>query len=250
MRTVIHEMRNHLAVAVANIEAFIDGKFEPTQARLTAVLQALNELDVLMNDLGPAVVNDEMHSRFEPIDVCQLILNEATAMEAAAEEKGIVFSVVRCARQEPDCANFCGDPVRIGQIIKNVVLNAIRYTPTGRSIVFDCHRDAGQLVFCVSDEGAGIPPEELGHIFDVGFRGGAAAAHPGSGLGLSLVKSLVEEHGGSIAVDSVPGHGATFVVRLPGTVVGASEGVCRTCVATGGHPSDRAASAKTFIPAS
>jgi len=243
-------MRNHLAVAVANIEAFIDGKFEPTRARLTAVLQALNELDVLMNDLGPTVVNGEMHSRCEPIDVCQLILNEATAMEAAAEEKGIVFSVVRCTQREPDCANFYGDPVRIGQILKNVMLNAIRYTPTGRSIVLDCHRDAGQLVFRVSDEGPGIPPEELGHIFDAGFRGDAAAAHPGSGLGLSLVKSLVEEHGGTIDVDSVPGHGATFVVRLPGTVAGASERVCQDCMATGEHPSDRATSAKTFIPAS
>ncbi|MFY9780043.1 MAG: HAMP domain-containing sensor histidine kinase [Candidatus Baltobacteraceae bacterium] len=234
MRTVIHEMRNQLAVAVANIEAFIDGKFEPSHERLTAVLQALNELDVLMNDLRSSASPVGMRSRFESINVCELIRNEATAMEAKAEEKGVQLSIVRCAHPVPGCLEFYGDPVRIGQILKNVMLNAIRYTPTGRSIVIDCHRESDQVVFQVSDEGPGIPAQEFGRIFEDGFRGDAAAELPGSGIGLSLVKSLVEEHGGSIDVESVPGHGATFMVRLPGTVGGGASGEngspsCKVC---------------------
>ncbi|MGP6157280.1 MAG: sensor histidine kinase [Vulcanimicrobiaceae bacterium] len=230
MRTVIHEMRNQLAVAVANIEAFIDGKFEPSHERLMAVLQALNELDVLMNDLRSTSAAVEMPSRFESINVCELIRNEATAMEAKAEEKGVALSIVRCAHPAAECLDFYGDPVRIGQILKNVMLNAIRYTPTGRSIVLDCHREANHLVFQVSDEGPGIPEQEFGHIFEDGFRGHAAFETEGSGIGLSLVKSLVEEHGGSIEVESIPGHGATFMVRLPGTVVReGGAGGCDTC---------------------
>lgn len=238
MRTVIHEMRNQLAVAVANIEAFIDGKFEPSHERLTAVLQALNELDVLMNDLRSTSAPADMHSRFESINVCALIRNEATAMEAKAEEKGVQLSIVRCAHPAASCLGFYGDPVRIGQILKNVMLNAIRYTPTGRSIVIDCHREANHLVFQVSDEGPGIPEEEFGHIFEDGFRGDAAVEFPGSGIGLSLVKSIVEEHGGSIEVESEPGRGATFMVRLPGTIVNGTGGGgagCDACLGSCGH---------------
>ena len=216
MRKVIHEMRNQLAVAVANIEAFIDGKFEPSHERLSAVLQALNELDVLMNDLHSTAASGDMPSRLQTINVCELINNEATAMEAKAEEKGVQLNVVRCAQPCADCMRFYGDPVRIGQILKNVMLNAIRYTPTGRSIVVDCHRETDEVVFRVSDEGPGIPEQDVERIFEEGFRGDAAAAVPGSGIGLSLVKSLVEEHGGTIEVQSAPGQGATFVVRLPG----------------------------------
>ena len=230
-------MRNQLAVAVANIEAFIDGKFEPSHERLTAVLQALNELDVLMNDLRANSAQVGMPSRFEAIDVCKLIRNEATAMEAKADEKGVQLSIVRCAHSAPGCLEFYGDPVRIGQILKNVMLNAIRYTPTGRSIVLDCHREADHLVFQVSDEGPGIPEQEFEHIFEDGFRGDAAAELPGSGIGLSLVKSLVEEHGGSIEVASLPGHGTTFLVRLPGTVLrGTSEeNGCNICFGSSNH---------------
>jgi signal transduction histidine kinase len=227
-------MRNQLAVAVANIEAFIDGKFEPSHERLSAVLQALYELDVLMNDLRSASAPGDMHSRFESINVCELIRKEATAMEAKAEEKGVQLSIVRCAKPDAACLGFYGDPVRIGQILKNVMLNAIRYTPTGRSIVIDCHREADQLVFQVSDEGPGIPADEFGHIFEDGFRGDAAADVPGSGIGLSVVKSMVNEHGGSIDVQSVPGHGATFIVRLPGRLADETSG-CDACLGSCSH---------------
>ena len=215
MRTVIHEIRNHLAVAVANIEAFIDGQLEPTHNRLNAVLQALHEVGSLLGDLTP---NEPaaMHSELRSIDVCRLIANEATAMEATAREHGVDFRVDRCEEVHPACRSFLGDPVRIGQIVTNVMSNAIRYTPRGGAIDVDCHRGPGELVFTVSDGGPGVEPAETSRIFESGFRGSASGATEGSGIGLSLVKSFIEEHGGSVAVGSSAGHGATFTVRLPG----------------------------------
>ena len=231
MREVVHGMRNQLAVAVANIEAFIDGKIEPSTARLHAVLQALSELDVLMNDLSRAKKAEEdragtagldgrpsssMETNMQAIDVCGLILNEATAMEATAQAKGVRFGVHRCLVPNAACASFYGDPARIGQILKNVLLNAIRYTPAGGAVEVNCLRRDGSLVFTVDDGGPGVADDELLKIFERGFRGSASASTPGSGIGLALVKNFVEQQGGSIVVSRAPQGGAEFTVTLPG----------------------------------
>jgi signal transduction histidine kinase len=240
-------MRNQLAVAVANIEAFIDGKIEPTTARLNAVLQALGELDVLMNDLSRLRVAEELRSAREPadaapvpsgmpttmqrIDVCALVLNEATVMEATAQAKGVRFSVHQCTVPDPACTSFVGDPARIGQILKNVLLNAIRYTPAGGSVEVNCVRRDGSLVLTVDDGGPGVSDAEVSRIFEHGFRGSASGSSPGSGIGLALVKSFVEQQGGSISVGRSPQGGAEFVVALPG-VAAIGDGGCLACGVT------------------
>jgi signal transduction histidine kinase len=210
-------MRNHLAIAVANIEAFIDGKLDPTPARLAAVLQALQELDVLMNDIGP----EERLAQSEPrtIDLCELLRRDLTSIEAAAEEKGIQLECRRCDGAHEACRSFTGDPVRIGQIVKNVLLNAIHYTPAGKIVSVDCSRGGGELRFSVSDQGPGVPHVEQERIFETGYRGTAAAGKPGSGLGLSIARQLAEEHGGTVEVRSDGRTGTTFTVRLPGSPV-------------------------------
>ncbi len=236
MRTVIHEMRNHLAVAVANVEAFIDGKLEPSTARLTAVLQALNEIDVLLNDLRPYAAQkpaEEPHKlevHAQKVDICGVITNELLGLEAFAKEHGIDYSVGRCDEIASGCARFIGDPRRVSEIVTNVVGNAIRYTQRGGHIYVDCHRVAGQLQLTVMDDGPGIAADELARIFERGYRSSATAQVPGSGLGLALVQEFVGEHGGSVEVESEPGRGATFTIRLPGIVD--AGGDCQTC---GGH---------------
>jgi len=212
-------MRNHLAVATSNIEAFLDGKLEPTEARLAAVLHALAEVDVLINDLPRAETARPMELHGQSIDVCGLIANESTAMEAFASERGVHFQVERCACVDAACKNFYGDPQRIGQVVTNVLTNAIRYTPRGGRVGVVCRREGGCLEFTVNDDGPGIAADDLPRIFEPGFRGKSAGEHHGSGLGLSLVKEFVERQGGSVAVSSTPLSGATFTVRLPGTPV-------------------------------
>ena len=222
MKTVIHEMRNHLAVAVANVEAFIEGRIVPTQARLNSVMQALNEVDRLIGDLDVVERGGDsartMRSELRTIDVCALIANEAMGMESAAHERGVDFTIRRCEAVHPACHAFRGDPDRIGQVVNNVISNAIRYTPPGGAVEVDCQRGPGELVFSVIDDGPGIAQSEQDHVFERGFRGRAAAGTEGSGFGLALVRSFVEQHGGTIDLVSRvgPGHGTTFTIKLPG----------------------------------
>jgi two-component system sensor histidine kinase BaeS len=232
VRTIIHEMRNQLAVAVANVEAFIDGKLQATPERLQGVLQVLSVLDDLIDELGPYIPLNASapaarmglsNSRMREIDICELIANEARAIEATALEKGLRYEVSRCQTKDPACACFIGDPARVAEVIQNVLLNAVRYTPPGGAVSVDCRRSCTDLVFSVRDTGAGIASEEQGMIFDAGFRGSASEGTIGSGLGLAVVKRFVEEQGGTVVVESDRGDGATFIVTLPGSVSGGDD---------------------------
>ena len=214
MKRVAHEMRNQLAVAVANIEAFIDGKLEPTPRRLGAVLQALHELDALIDDVGgPAAVRMDNDPRV--VDICAIITNEILAIEAATAEKRLTFSVDQCPATHAACRSFAVDPVRIGQVLKNLLLNAVRYTPAGGEVAVECRRDGGHFVFSVANDGPGIAPADLPHVFEAGYRVAAGEFVPGSGMGLTVARQMVEAHGGTISVESIPNERTTFTVRLP-----------------------------------
>lgn len=230
MKAAIHEIRNHLAVAMAGVEAFLDRKWEPTEAHLSGVLQALREVDALIDDL-PRDRTIEFETRLAPIDVCRLIRNELAAMEGFALERGIRLEVRACSATHAACAGFYGDSMRIAEIVTNLLTNAVRYTPAGGAVTVTCGRDAGTLTLSVTDEGPGIRPDERERIFERGFRGQAAASGngSGSGIGLALVKQFVERQGGSIEVlDAAPG--ATFVVKLPGE---RHDAPCRACAPSG-----------------
>ena len=229
MKTIVHEMRNQLAVAVANIEAFIDGKLEPSPRRLRAVLQALSELDVLLNDVD-RLQPEPMPSRPRIVDICAVITNEVLAIEGAAAEKQVRLSVHQCPRTHAECRSFTGDPVRIGQVVKNLLLNAIRYTVPGGMVAVDCHREPESFAFSVSNDGPGIDAADLPHLFEPGYRAAATAHVAGSGMGLTIAQRIVEAHGGTVSVASRKGEGATFTVRLPDTTSTAACSACLTQV--------------------
>ncbi|MEO7039144.1 MAG: ATP-binding protein [Candidatus Elarobacter sp.] len=218
MRRVLHEIRNHLAVAIANVEAFRDGVLEPSPKRLAAVLQALKEVEVLLGELTPgrAAQQTTLAAEIRPINVCDVITNEVLSFEAAAAEREIAFRVQQCTTHEPACLNFAGDPVRVAEIVNNVVSNAIRYTPRGGRIDVDCRRSGGALTLIIAHSGPGVQSSEVGRIFDAGSRGAASVEKEGSGAGLALVKRFVEEHGGTVEVDDASHGGARFTVSLPG----------------------------------
>ena len=108
-----------------------------------------------------------------------------------------------------------GDRTRLEQVAANLVDNAVKYTPAGGRVEISIGREADRAFFRVADTGPGIPSDELPRIWDRLFRGDASRAERGLGLGLSLVKAIVEAHGGSVSVDSQRGAGATFTVWLP-----------------------------------
>ncbi len=214
MRAAIHEMRNHLCVAMAGIEAFLDGKLEPNGDRLNAVFQALRDVDLLIDDL-PCDVAVRLPTRVVPLDVCALLATRVTAMEGVAAEHGVRLNLVRCTLAHGDRSDFLGDPIRIAQIVTNIVINAIRHSPPGGVVDVAIRRDAAGVRCGVSDQGPGIAVPERARIFERGYRGPARGFAPGSGLGLALVKQFVEHAGGTIRVGDAPGHGATFVITLP-----------------------------------
>jgi len=219
MRSLVHEMRNQLAIATATIEAFLDGKLEPNEKRLTSVLQALSAIDVLIEDI-PSVASSAslvpgvaMEIERKPINLCQLIDVAVEAMHASMAEKSISLHHEVCGYVNPECALFMGDAVRIRQILQNVMLNAIAYTPVGGNISIDCHREDGGLEISIRDTGPGLSELDLEHVFEPGYRGSAAADVPGSGFGLSIVKRLLDGQGGSIRAERRE-RGAAFHVRL------------------------------------
>jgi signal transduction histidine kinase len=109
-----------------------------------------------------------------------------------------------------------GSPIRLRQMIANLLENAIRYTPSGGTVRVEAEAEGDQVILRVSDTGPGVPPADQPYLFDKFFRASNVPEHvPGTGLGLSIVKSIVDNHGGRIWVDSTLGAGTTFTVVLP-----------------------------------
>lgn len=106
---------------------------------------------------------------------------------------------------------------RIGQVLRNLLNNAVTHTPTNGTIHVSVTSNGAVVMLDIVDSGTGIPPEQLPHIWDRFFRGDRARtrATGGAGLGLAIVKQLVQAHGGSVGVTSAPGRGTTFTVCLP-----------------------------------
>src|SRR4029079_18208350 len=126
--------------------------------------------------------------------------HERTAAESGVELRAVI---------SPGATHLGGDRDRLEQALQNLAANALRYAPTGSTVTLGARRDGDAIVLEVTDHGAGISPEHLPHVFDRFFKGDASRAirrgDGGSGLGLSIVKAIVERHGGTVAVDSRPG---------------------------------------------
>jgi signal transduction histidine kinase len=131
----------------------------------------------------------------------------------AAEEAGVTIRTAIAS----DSTDVRGDRDRLEQALQNLAANALRYAPSGSAITLDARRDGDVVVLSVADQGPGIPPEHLPHVFDRFFKADASRAFGqgtgGSGLGLSIVKAIVERHGGTVSVDSAPGR-TVFCLKL------------------------------------
>jgi two-component system CheB/CheR fusion protein len=144
----------------------------------------------------------------------EIVAEAVEAVRPALEARHHALEVVRA----PDDPRVEGDPVRLTQIFINLLQNAIRYTPKGGQITVSAAREADQAVVRVRDNGVGIDPRDLPHIFDLFHQVGASSSQrpEGLGIGLTLARRLVELHGGTITAHSAgPGQGSEFVVALP-----------------------------------
>jgi signal transduction histidine kinase len=147
----------------------------------------------------------------EWVDLARLAADSVESARAAAESKGLVLRL----SDEVDLPPLWADPLRLTQLLDNLLSNALKFTPEGGTVSVTVARRAETAHLEISDTGVGIPEQELGDLFKRFFRASTTASAPGTGLGLSIAESIVEVHGGTISVESEVGAGTTFSVDLP-----------------------------------
>jgi signal transduction histidine kinase len=208
---VAHELRTPLSVIQGSTEGMIDGLYPPDRAHLEPLLEEIRVMARLLDDLRTLSTAEAGALRLhrELVEPERLTEEALAAYRAGAGAAGITLEV-RIADGLPD---IDVDPVRIGQVLANLLSNAVRHTPAGGSVVISAGRaDAGGVAFAVEDSGPGIPPDVLPHVFDRFVKAGDSR---GAGLGLAIAKALVEAHGGTIDATSDPGRGTTIRFVLP-----------------------------------
>ncbi len=148
----------------------------------------------------------------EEVDLRRIVEQAVEAARPAADKRDIELSTH--VEGSPECS---GDPQRLGQVVDNLLSNAIKFTPKGGRVAVSLSARDGLAAIEVTDSGMGIPESEQRHLFDRLYRAPSAMASaiPGVGLGLTIVKAIVDAHHGRIAVESEPGAGATFRVEIP-----------------------------------
>ncbi|HYY09162.1 MAG TPA: ATP-binding protein [Actinomycetota bacterium] len=206
---VTHELRTPLSVIRASLEAFVDGLYPTDEAHLRSVLEETTVMSRLLDDLQTLSTAEAGVLRLhrEPTAPGDLVDVAVESFAAQARERGIALR----ADVEPDLPPIEVDRLRIGEVLANLLSNAVRHTARGGDVVAAVRRTPAGLELSVSDTGPGIPPEQLPHVFD---RFSRSPDSPGAGLGLAIAKSLVEAHGGTIRADSSPS-GTTIGFTLP-----------------------------------
>jgi len=205
---VAHELRTPLAAMTVELEAMVDGVLPMDMERVGSLHEETGRLRTMLDgidDLTQAQASSLTVS-LQQIDLPEFLKNIGDRFSIQAREQGVLLEV--SDREETVYA----DPDRLSQIIINLLSNAIRAVPEGGSVNLDYGRIASGVYIEISDTGPGIPGEDLPHIFERFYSGPGG----GLGLGLTIVKELVDAHGGEITVNSEAGKGTTVRVTLPG----------------------------------
>ena len=206
-----HELRTPLTVLQGELEAMLDGVHAADPQHLEAALDETRVLSRLVDDLRTLALADAgtLALHREPTDLDILVQEIALSMRPAGDTGGP--TIATDAADELPLADV--DPVRIREVLTNLVGNALRYAPPGSAVTISTHRGEGAqtVLLSVTDAGPGIPPDLLPHVFDRFARG---AESRGSGLGLAIARQLVEAHGGHIGAESSPA-GTRFWFDLP-----------------------------------
>jgi signal transduction histidine kinase len=210
MADVAHELRTPLSVVQGRLEGLVDGVYPADAAHLEPLLDETRVLTRLVEDLR-TLSNAEsgmLTLQREPTDVGMLVRDAVDAIDDEARRLGVTVTV----EDDPAPAPVNVDPVRMRQVVVNLLANAVRHGGSGSSVTARVQAVAGGIAIAVADTGPGIPAEEVPRVFDR-FR--KRAGSTGSGLGLTIARTLARAHGGDIDVDSRPGAGTTMTVRVP-----------------------------------
>ncbi len=212
-----HELKTPLATMKIMIESLI---YQPDMDKnlrtefMTDINNEIDRLSAIVSDLLTLVQMDSQNVKLtrENLSIAQLIKDNAHRLTPIANQKG-----QKIVLQLQDSCDIYADKSKLNQVIYNLMENAVKYTQASGVIKVSLQRQGRNAIFKVSDNGPGIPKENLPHIFDRFYRVDKARSREkgGTGLGLSIVHQLVLLHGGAISVESEEGRGATFIVELP-----------------------------------
>jgi len=214
---VAHDLRTPLARLRAELEEGLrDGA--DAEARRRSLSAAVEEADRVSSTLTTLMdiseaENGAMALRRERLDARESLRESVDLYEDVAEEKGIALEL-----DVPDGLAVSADRARLRQALANLVDNALKYTPRGGRVRLSARTEGAWVVFECADDGPGISPEDLPRIWDRLYRGDQSRSERGLGLGLSLVRAIARAHGGEATVESSPGQGAAFRLRIPARI--------------------------------
>jgi signal transduction histidine kinase/DNA-binding NarL/FixJ family response regulator len=220
--TVAHDLKNPLSVILGRTEMLteliaVGSSRETVTAQVEHIRDASRRLTAMVDHLISDAMADafDISIRREPVDIAALVGEVADANQPLAVNKQQSIDV-----SAPTSFVTMCDADRMREAIDNLISNAIKYSPIGGRISILVDNDASNAVIRVADEGAGLSPEDLGRLFGRFQRLSAkpTAGESSTGLGLSIVKRIIDMHGGEVTADSAgPGQGSTFTIRLPAT---------------------------------
>ena len=214
LANIAHELKTPLAVLQGHLESMLDGVEEPEPEKLFSMQEEVMRLTRLVGDLRDLSLAQvhQLELHLQPVDLGEKAERAAELLEPLLEEKRLHF----VKNMAPSLPVRQLDPDRVNQILYNLITNAIRYTHPGTAILLQTEPVGKRVRLIIADEGPGIAPEDLDHIFEQFYRGDKSRnrASGGSGIGLSLAKSFVEAQGGTITARNRKEGGAEFVVEL------------------------------------
>lgn len=208
---VAHELRTPLTILRGHCEALVDGVEEPTPERLASLHEEVLRLGRIVEDVEALAAAEAagLGLRDADVDLAEVAGNIVELLRPQFEAGEVEL------RAELEPVVVRGDADRLAQVVSNLLANASKFTPAGGHVVVSLRRDGARAVLRVADDGAGIPADELAHVFTRFWRGRGAAAVGGSGIGLAVVDELVRAHGGTVEVAAPSEGGAVFTVAIP-----------------------------------
>ncbi|MBI3449598.1 MAG: HAMP domain-containing histidine kinase [Acidobacteria bacterium] len=212
---VAHELRTPLTNIRGQLEAIQDELVTADRAAIDSLHEEAMLLKRVVDDLQEMALAEagELRLAIGDLDATSEIAKAVAAVQAPARAAGVTVAAGTAEGE----LRLAADPERLGQILRNLLSNAIAHTPAGGQVVVGARRAGGVCEISVRDTGEGIAAEHLPFVFERFYRAdpSRARATGGAGLGLAIVKQLAEAHGGSVRVESVTGKGSTFTVTLP-----------------------------------
>ncbi len=212
-----HDLKTPVVGMAGLIRRLVQGKVGPLSAEQTKYLATVDREMARVEKLITSFLEfARLDLRLltphpEAIQVAEECREVITLLTPLAEAKGMKLETGFPGKLPP----LRVDPLLFRRLLENLLSNAIKFSPPGSAVLLKVWQEGSELGFAVKDQGPGIEPTELPHLFEFFYRGKAAGGQEGFGLGLATVKRIVDSHGGRLWVDTAPGQGATFYFTLP-----------------------------------